>query len=539
MKRAAVIVLLMLAGSLICAAGEPKAETQLGRVDFSTSGAPAAQEHFLRGVLWLHSFEYRDAMAEFRKAQEVDPDFALAYWGEAMAHNHPLWAEQDDEAARKALKKLAATAEERLAKARTEREKGFLRAVEALYGEGEKYDRDRAYAAAMRKLYEQFPDDLEAASFYALSELGSVSERDFATYMRAAAVAEGVFAKNPHHPGAAHYLIHSYDDPVHAPLGLRAARAYSKIAPAAVHALHMPSHIFLALGLWEDVTASNEASWEASVAHGGASYHALQWLAYSYLQQGRYREARKLLERMEADARANPGGSTGWYWTAMRAAYIVEARQWDEPVLRVELDTSGVREIAAPGADLFARGLAALKSGNRARAEKLLAEMKTLRTEAAAAAGTHSGHGHWATQVSPAGLKTVAILEQELDAFLKLADGHAAEAIRTLEEAAAAEEAMSFEFGPPAIVKPTRELLGEVLLEQGRAEEAQQAFERALARAPRRVLSLLGLARAARKAGDAETAERAYAELRQIWQQADADLPELAETKLPATRAGQ
>jgi tetratricopeptide (TPR) repeat protein len=265
----------------------------------------------------------------------------------------------------------------------------------------------------------------------------------------------------------------------------------------------------------------------------------LQWLAYSYLQQGRYREARKLLERMEADARANPGGSTGWYWTAMRAAYIVETRQWEDPMLRVELDTSGVREIAAPGAELFARGLAALKSGDRVRAEKLLAEMKSLRTEAEVAAGSQSGHSHWAAQVSPAGLKTVSILEQEIEALLRLADGDTEKALRALEEAARAEEAMSFDFGPPTIVKPTRELLGEILLEQGRAQEAQRAFERALQRAPRRVLSLLGQARAARQAGDSETSERSYGELRQIWRNADADLPELAEIKRPATRAGQ
>jgi tetratricopeptide (TPR) repeat protein len=178
-----------------------------------------------------------------------------------------------------------------------------------------------------------------------------------------------------------------------------------------------------------------------------------------------------------------------------------------------------------------------LKRGERAGAEKRLAELRALRTIAEATAGTHAADSHWAMQVSPAGLKTVAILEQELDALLKLADGDTAGAVRTLEEAAAAEEAMSSEFGPPAVVKPAPELLGEVLLEEGRAVEAQRAFERALERAPRRVLSLLGLARAATKAGDAETAERAYGELRQIWQQADADLPELAEVKQPATRA--
>ena len=539
MKKAALATLVLLAGTLAGAAGEGAPGAELGRVDFPTSGAPAAQEHFLRGVLWLHSFEYGDARAAFKKAQELDPGFALAYWGEAMTYNHPLWSEQEREAARAALAKLAPTPEERLAKAPTVREKGFLRAVEVLYGEGDKPGRDRAYAEVMQQLSEQYPEDLEAASFYALAVLGSVGERDFATYMRAAAVADGVFAKNSHHPGAAHYLIHSYDDPIHAPLGLRAARVYAQIAPAAVHALHMPAHIFLALGMWEDMAASNEASWEASLVRGGASYHALHWLEYAYLQQGRYREARRLLERMEADTRANPAGYTGWHWAAMRAAYLVETRRWDDPALRVELDLSKAREIAAPGADLFARGLAALKSGKRAEAEKALAEMKSLRSEAAAALDTHAGHAHWSSQVSPAGLKTVAILEQELEALLNLADGRTAEAIRRLQEAAAAEEAMSFDFGPPAIVKPTHELLGEVLLEQGQAQEAQRAFERALERAPRRVLSLLGLARAAKQAGDVEASERAYAELRQIWKRADTELPELAEIRSPATRAGQ
>lgn len=538
MKKIACAVVLLLAGAMASVAGEGKADAQLGRVDFPTSGAPVAQEHFLRGVLWLHSFEYGDARTEFQKAEQLDPGFALAYWGEAMAYNHPLWAEQDRGAAQAALAKLAPTPGERLTKAPTEREKGFLRAVEALYGEGDKPSRDRAYAEAMRRLYEQFPDDLEVASFYALSVLGSVSERDFATYMRAAAVAEVVFAKSPLHPGAAHYLIHSYDDPVHAPLGLRAARSYAQIAPAAVHALHMPSHIFLALGMWEDVAASNEASWEASLARGGASYHALHWLEYAYLQQGRYREARTLLERMEADTRANPAGYTEWYWAAMRAAYIVETRRWNDPSLEIELDTSGVREIAAPGADLFARGLAALKSGKRAAAEKALADLKALRSSAAAGLDTKAGHSHWSMQVSPAGLKAVGVLQQELEALLALEAGHAAEAIQKLREAVAAEEAMSFDFGPPAIVKPSHELLGEVLLEQGQAQEAQQAFERSLQRGPRRVLSLLGLARSAKQAGDAETAERAYAELRQIWQRADAALPEQAEIG-PAIRAGQ
>ncbi len=190
----------------------------------------------------------------------------MAYWGEAMTFNHPLWMEQDAGAARKALEKLAPTPEARLAKAPTEREKMYLSAVEALYGKGDKAANDKDYAEAMRRLHEKFPEDENAAAFYSLALLGTCEgKRDYPTYMKAAAVAEEVFAKNPLHPGAVHYLIHSYDDPVHAPLGMRAARVYAKIAPAAGHALHMPSHIFFASGMWEEAAASNEAAWKASL----------------------------------------------------------------------------------------------------------------------------------------------------------------------------------------------------------------------------------------------------------------------------------
>ncbi len=242
--------------------------SDLGRIDFPTSGSPEAQKHFLRGVLLLHSFEYEDAAEEFREAQKLDPGFAMAYWGEAQTANHPIWVERDAESARKVLNRLAPTPEAREARAPTSREKGYLDAVEILFAEGKKPERDRAYAEAMLRLHERYPDDLEAASFYALALLGTCQgQRDTATYMKAAAVAEEVFAKNPMHPGAVHYLIHSYDDPVHAPLGMRAARAYSKIAPAAGHAQHMCSHIFVAMGMWDDVVRSNETA-VAVVNHG-------------------------------------------------------------------------------------------------------------------------------------------------------------------------------------------------------------------------------------------------------------------------------
>ena len=184
-----------------------------------------------------------------------------------MTENHPLWLEQNTTEAHKILNRLASTEEARLAKAPTQREKGYLQAVHLLYGEGDKLNRDLAYAEAMRQLSVNFPEDLEAAAFYALALLGSEQgQRNFRTYMKAAAIGEEIFHKNPQHPGAVHYLIHSYDDPIHAPLGLRAARVYGSLAPAASHAQHMPSHIFMALGMWEEVVKANQAAWAASEA---------------------------------------------------------------------------------------------------------------------------------------------------------------------------------------------------------------------------------------------------------------------------------
>jgi hypothetical protein len=205
---------------------------------------------FIRGVLLLHNFQYDDATETFLDLQKKEPDFSLGYWGEAMTYNHPLWDEQDYEKGLNALKKFGATPFERVQKAKTPQEKGLMKAIDLLYGEGSKSYRDYLYAVAMKDLYEKFPEDDEIATFYALALLGNKQgTRNFTEYMKAASVANDVFTRNPKHPGAMHYLIHSVDDPIHAPMGLNAARAYSVIAPNAAHAAHMPSHIFLALGL--------------------------------------------------------------------------------------------------------------------------------------------------------------------------------------------------------------------------------------------------------------------------------------------------
>ena len=537
-RRTVAIVLAFVAGTTACGGDRPAERSELGEVEFPTSGSAAAQQHFLQGVLLLHSFEYDDAREAFQEARKVEPDFAMAYWGEAMTHNHPLWTQQDADQARAGLTELAPTPEERLAKARTERESDYLSTVEVLYGEGTKEDRDFAYLDAMRRLAEKYPDDLEAASFYALATLGtSHDERDFRIYMRAAAIVEEVFNKNPNHPGAAHYLVHSFDDPVHAPLGLRAARVYSKIAPAAAHALHMPSHIFLSMGMWDDVVASNEDSWEAADARvkrknlgvDDRSYHALWWLEYGYLQQGRYRDARRLLTIMEEDTRKSGSPKTRRHLVALRAHYRIETQEWNAD--SIEVDTSGLRT-SAVASDLFVHGLSAVKTGEVRTAKSALVDLKTLldserkkaRQSSAEAGGSYS-------LVSLSSIRGAGVMAKELQALIDLAEGMKVKAVETMQAAVDQEDGLALAYGPPYPVKPAHELFGEILLELGRPEEAQEQFKRALDRAPKRRLSLLGLTRASTKSGDQLTAADAYAELRRILHRADEDLVELSELK--------
>ncbi|MGD8866528.1 MAG: hypothetical protein PVI01_02845 [Gemmatimonadales bacterium] len=506
-------VIVLLAGS----AGRNAApqEARLGTIDFPSSGAPEAQPHFIRGVLYLHSFEYSHAADAFREAQRLDPDFAMAYWGEAMTYNHPVWNQKDVDAARAALARLAPTPEARQAKAPTQREKDYLAAVEVLYGEGAKAERDTAYSLAMKDLMDAYPEDDEAKAFYALSLLGlSQGVRDVPTYMKAAAVAQQVFRANPDHPGAVHYLIHSFDDPVHAPLGLPAARAYSKIAPAAPHAQHMTTHIFVALGMWDEVVSQNEIATGDHWLPGHYTY----WLAYGLLQQGRHSEALALLEKIAGNMRADaPDGRRG-YLASMRAQHLVNTESWESPTARWELDLAGLSG-GSRARDAFATGFAALRSGDRSGAESALASLAVIEKEPR----------EWGSETVP------RILESELRAALAMANGDAERATGLMEAATAMEDAMPFEFGPPVVVKPSHELFGEILLELDRPAKAQAEFQRALQLAPKRALSLLGLARAAKAAGDAATAQRAYETLSEVWQRADPGIPGLSEARRVAS----
>src|SRR5262245_50880066 len=303
---------------------EPHGQT-LGRISFPTSGSSQAQPSFVRGVLLLHSFEYDDAIAAFREAQRLDPNFAMAYWGEAICHNQTLWYNESVEKARAALAKLAPTRAARQAKAPTPREKGYLDAAERLFGDGDKAVRNRAYADRMGELSRQFPDDDEAAALYALALLGTIpsGQRDPATSLKAGGIAAAILKKNPEHPGAAHYALHAFDDGEHTAMGLSAARTYARIAPASSHARHMPSHVFLPLGMWDEAVASDESAFAASVdlaKRKGLSaaqydFHSLSWLHYEYLQQGRFAKAREAMRQVETAmgsvGSGSSGGSTG------------------------------------------------------------------------------------------------------------------------------------------------------------------------------------------------------------------------------------
>lgn len=467
-----------------------------GELSFPNSGKPAAQAPFLRGVKLLHNFQYEAAIEAFEQAQKADPDFALAYWGEAMAHNYTLWAEQHTDQARAILAKLGPTPEARAAKAKTAREKMWLGAVEALYGPGTKYERDEAYADRMDALHAAYPNDLEARVFDALATMGrSHGTRDVANYMKAAAMLEEVFPTHTHHPGVVHYLIHAYDDPTHAPLGIRAARLYDKIAPDSAHAQHMTSHIFLAMGLWKDTEEANVRADavmnKMMAAHhmpAGSCGHGNIWLVYARLQQGEDATAQTnaCLADVQADLKKSadlpivgyPEGDTG-SWADMAVRTGIETGKWpkwiDLPAgkLTYARFTQDYGRLLASRHD--AAGAQAAWAAMKADREILAANYKKEFPDDDTAMP-------WVDRAVAQGEAVVALARGDSDGGLKL-----------LRAAAEAETALPPPFGPPALQKPSYEMLGDELLALGRKKEAAQAYQAALAAAPGRRLSLAGL----------------------------------------------
>lgn len=499
-------IILLSTISLLVFTSIMSAQDTVGSVTFVNSGAPAAQPAFLRGLALLHNFEYNDAAESFRAAEAADPQFAMAYWGEAMTYNHPIWMQQDRDAALAALKKLGATPEERARKAPSPRERDYLQALEILYGEGSKAERDFKYADAMAALHAKYPYDVDATAFYALSLLGTAHEgRDVRTYMRAAALLEEVFPTNRNHPGVLHYLIHSYDDPIHAPLGVRAARLYGAVAPDAGHALHMTSHIFVALGDWDEVIEANRRAIAVVNAHRAASGkppskcgHYPDWLQYAYLQEGKSAEAKQVLSECRAaalpekmpDTPAEAQLMTVDSWASMRAFAVIDGGELDTP----SYDLTGDDYVSPRFTLLYADALAAA-------AKK---DLKTLRDRARALHDVAPSMNAWLAKQQETGAAMRArpsIIQQQIDGLLLLREGKRDAGLDVLRRAAEAESAAPMEFGPPFVEKPSWELLGDELLAAGRAADAEAAYKMALDRAPGRSSSLRGLMKAQLAAG--------------------------------------
>ncbi len=488
----------------------------LGTVAFPNSGAAAAQPAFLRGLALLHSFEYVDAGEAFREAQRADPGFAMAYWAEALTFARLLWGLDHAAEARACLSRLGADASARLRRAGTERERGYGAAVEALFGSGDLSARGRAYADSVRALAARYPDDLEATALasIALQISGIVGghgpDQRRALRDEAITLAQSVFDRQPDHPGGAHYLIHATDSPEMASRGLSAATAFAKIAPDAEHALHMPSHIFLQLGLWDDVVSSNERAWQASrswVARRKSSgdhldFHALQWLQYGYLQQGRHRAARALVDTARmvligADFDRNNAIDARYATSILEFAYATETGDWS-------VWHQGERPAAPKDTSL-----------QRARAFAAYSDYRV--AYAAAVRGDTAITKALARRFGGSGWRAVA--QSQLGAVEARRRGDIEASIVLLREAAVVEAGIPHA-GPPWLV-PSHELLAARLLEAGRPADAVQAYQQALALMPKRTQALIGLARAHTAAGDRGAAENASAQLRANLNHAD------------------
>jgi len=493
------VLLLILLMSLLTAPSID--DGQYGHVAFANSGSPAAQKDFLEGLALLHDFEYPAAADAFRRAQTTDTGFAMAYWGEAMTFNHPVWMQQDLNAGRAALNKLGPTSSERRAKAKTDREKEYLEAVEILYGDGTKEQRDFKYMDAMAKLHANYPEDVDATAFYGLAILGTAHEgRNETTYMRAAGVLEEAWINNHEHPGLLHYLIHSYDDPTHAPLGLRAARLYAKIAPDAGHAQHMTSHIFLALGMWKETVDANIAAIAAAnrQRQGRSPIrcgHYPSWLGYAYLQLGQLDKAKVTLSACRAALESqttmdhnshsmDPDTSLSGSFANMLLRYQIDGGDGSGEISEWTLPKN-----AGSGARLdfvFARLMNQVSQKNVVAARQSLTELEATAREAKDVLAK-SADPDPTYRVRP----DIVLLEAR--ALIAEQENDLGGAEKLLHQAVALEETLPIAFGPPTIDKPTYELLGEFLLRRGCKDESRAAFQRALARTPGRRLPLAGL----------------------------------------------
>jgi tetratricopeptide (TPR) repeat protein len=495
---------------------------QIGSFDFPTSASEEAQRHFTLGVGYLHSFGWKQARDEFRKAQVIEPDFALAYWGESLTYNHPLIPVlQDPESPKLTLNRLGATSEERLSKAPTNREKGFVRAAEAFaFTEGSLGDKRLAWMYAMQDLYEAFPEDREIAAFTAVSMLSGatvsndgrvlnnfLTESGTEITMRAGAIAMDLFRENPNHPGAAHYIIHSFDHPTYAPLALTAAEKYASIAPAVSHARHMPTHIFIQHGMWDKVSDWNDSAfqagadlWEPGDAAGDQN-HSSDWGQYGDLQLGDFERSSLWIERAGEvlEKNANDPRSMGTLKT-MKARHIIETENWETYALTDSLN----------GDELLALGLSAANLGELDLAQAVAGRLESLASQ------------------NPNNT-TLNLISMEVSALTKFKRGQEEEAVSMLMDAVAIAESQSPPRGAASPLKPVHELAGDILLEMENHERAANLYEASLRRTANRPRALLGAARSYAGMDDEYSARQRYQAFNALWQ--DDSLSEVAEAK--------
>jgi hypothetical protein len=501
-------------------------ETQLGLVHFPVSCAAVVQRPFARGVALLHSFWYEEAEKEFEDIAKDDPHCAMAHWGVAMSIWHQLWNQPDEKVIAHGLDEVHKA--QKLEHGVSPREKEYIAAIGAFYSDSGKLDhrsRAKAYSAAMKKVYEAYPDDHEAAAFYALSLLASEPDEDptFANRKQAAAILEKLFATEPDHPGVAHYLIHSYDKPQLAQLGLPAARRYAQVAPAAPHALHMPSHIFARVGLWQDDINSNLASIAATrktaamhMGGEGHQFHAMDFLFYAYMQSGREADAKALMEEVQAMPQMHDMYGIGFdpHLAAMadfNSLYPLEMRDWAAAAAITPFEVPGSGEEAD---EYWAKAIGA-------------AHLKDVEQVKKDIAAIHSIHEKLMADKKIDFAKVAEDDQREAEAWLAFAQGKPDDAVEILRPMADKQDSLGEE--PQGI--PTREMIAEILLEAKRPVQALAEYKTDLKFNPNRFNGLYGAARAAEDAGQQATAAEYYAMLVKDCAGSNSTRPELGRAK--------
>jgi tetratricopeptide (TPR) repeat protein len=501
---------------------EDESKGQLGKVAFPTSCDPKVQGLFVRGVAMLHSFWFSAAEKTFRDVLTQDPSCAIATWGVAsILMSNPLAG--TGSSAKGAEQSQAMIEQGRKIGAKTQRERDYIEAVAAYYEDWSNRP-ERARQQARSKAYEalaaRYPDDDEAQIFNALYLAGTQTQSDqtYAAYLKAAAILEKQFVKYPEHPGVAHYLIHSYDAPPIAQQGLIAARRYAGIAPAAPHALHMPSHIFTRVGSWEESAATNARSAEAAKKGNepDEAYHASDYMTYAYLQLARDGDARRTIDESLRVSGTNPARSTAPYAAAvMPARYAFERGAWREAA---QLQPQTTKFLFPEANTYFARAIGAVRSGDPGAAEKDAEQLAAVHQALLA-----EKNNYWANEVE--------VQRFAVAGWISLARGNAEEALKFMRAAADNEDRSEKHIVTPGRIVPARELLGEMLLELKQPALALKEFETSQVREPNRFRGLYGAARAAEEAGDRKKAAEYFGRLLAMTKSADGTRPELENAK--------